>query len=155
MAQAAQHETGNFFDQYWIVSLCLRDVLWIYLKKKNFILVIREFLFSCDFRIVKSWNRFVIHESRIVNSNPVLLLLLLTSRIKSMASSSSTIFSFTSIIIFQCSSMKLQLERYRTETHFLYKILSHWGLTSFQCDKKDLTGGKQALLFTFPVSCFI
>ena len=70
MAQAAQHETGNFFDQYWIVTLCLRDVLWIYLKKKNFILVIREFLFSCDFRIVKSWNRFVIHESRIVNSNP-------------------------------------------------------------------------------------
>ena len=54
MAQAAQHETGNFFDQYWIVTLCLRDVLWIYLKKKNFILVIREFLFSCDFRIVKS-----------------------------------------------------------------------------------------------------
>ena len=72
MAQAAQHETGNIFDQYWIVTLCLRDVLWIYLKKKNFILVIREFLFSCDFRIVKSWNRFVIHESRIVNSNPAL-----------------------------------------------------------------------------------
>ena len=32
--------------------------------------MIREFIFSCDFRIVKSWNRFVIHESRIVNSNP-------------------------------------------------------------------------------------
>ena len=49
MAQAAQHETGNFFNQHWIVTLCLRDVLWIYLKKKNFILVIREFLFLCDF----------------------------------------------------------------------------------------------------------
>ena len=45
MVQAAQHETGNFFDQYWIVTLCLRDVLWIYLKKKNFMLVILEFLF--------------------------------------------------------------------------------------------------------------
>ena len=36
MAQAAQHETGNFFDQYWIFTLCLRDVLWICLKKEKF-----------------------------------------------------------------------------------------------------------------------
>ena len=25
MAQAVQHETGNFFDQYWIVTLCLKE----------------------------------------------------------------------------------------------------------------------------------